>query len=164
MGEPGKSLQRIERRGGARANAGRKVGSTTQKIRSIAEQAAAEGTTPIQVMLRNMRYYDECAEAITEKLAQAAEMMTPEAIAKGGAEILEVLKLINKMGDFRMKAQECAVDAAPYIHPRLASIDFTPEHDTPSEIINKLTTPKEAASTYGALLDITPRPKQKTNA
>lgn len=42
-------------RGGARPGAGRPAGATTQRTRAIADQAAAEGLTPLDVMLRSMR-------------------------------------------------------------------------------------------------------------
>lgn len=42
-------------RGGARPGAGRKVGSVTKKSREIAEQAIAEGITPLDYMLRVLR-------------------------------------------------------------------------------------------------------------
>lgn len=42
-------------RGGKREGAGRKPGSATRKTREIADRAAAEGITPLEVMLANMR-------------------------------------------------------------------------------------------------------------
>ena len=42
-------------RGGARKGAGRKPGSATRKTRAIANQAAEEGVTPLDVMLQAMR-------------------------------------------------------------------------------------------------------------
>lgn len=41
--------------GGARPGAGRKPGVPTTKTRLIAEQASAEGITPLEVMLLDMR-------------------------------------------------------------------------------------------------------------
>jgi hypothetical protein len=81
-------------RGGRRPGAGRKPGSATKKTREIAEQAVAEGITPLEVQLQTMRAL--WAEA-----------------TKGNALDLE-------------KATEaCAIakDAAPYIHPRLSSVE-----------------------------------------
>lgn len=72
-------------RGGARAGAGRKAGGMNAKSRAIADRAAAEGITPLEVMLVAMREHFE------KKAFDAAA-----AIAK---------------------------DAAPYMHPRLASIE-----------------------------------------
>jgi hypothetical protein len=42
-------------RGGKRAGAGRKRGSLTKKTREIAERAAADGITPLEVLLGAMR-------------------------------------------------------------------------------------------------------------
>ena len=41
--------------GGRRAGAGRTLGAATKKTRAIADQAAAEGITPLEVMLNAMR-------------------------------------------------------------------------------------------------------------
>lgn len=43
-------------RGGARAGAGRKAGGSNAKTRAIAMQAAAEGITPLEVMVNTMRH------------------------------------------------------------------------------------------------------------
>lgn len=42
-------------RGGARPGAGRKPGSVNRKTREIADRAAAEGITPLEVMIEAMR-------------------------------------------------------------------------------------------------------------
>ena len=70
-------------RGGKREGAGRKKGATTKKTRAIADKAAEEGITPLEVMIRCMR---DAWDA-------------------------------GRMGD----AHRYAVDAAPYMHPRLAA-------------------------------------------
>lgn len=46
---------KISKRGGARPNAGRKAGTANVKTREIANRAAAEGITPLEVMLQAMR-------------------------------------------------------------------------------------------------------------
>ncbi len=43
--------------GGKRKGAGRPAGAATRKTRAIADQAAAEGLTPLEVMLRAMRLH-----------------------------------------------------------------------------------------------------------
>ena len=77
-------------RGGARPGAGRRKGAATKRTRDIADKAAAEGTTPLEVMLGAMRALWEKA---TEGKTVAAD------IAKEAAAI--------------------AKDAAPYMHPKL---------------------------------------------
>jgi hypothetical protein len=71
--------------GGARPGAGRKPGGRNKKTREIADRAAAEGITPLEVMLEAMRFH-----YFHDELDEAA------AIAK---------------------------DAAPYMHPRLATVN-----------------------------------------
>src|SRR5215207_11485599 len=72
-------------RGGARPGSGRKPGIANKKTRDIAERAASEGITPLEVMIEAMRdHYNN------RRLDQAA------AVAK---------------------------DAAPYMHPRLATVN-----------------------------------------
>jgi hypothetical protein len=74
-------------RGGKREGAGRKPGSKTRRTRAVAEAAAREGITPLEVMLKAMR-----AHLNGRRLDQAA------AVAK---------------------------DAAPYMHPRLGSVQHS---------------------------------------
>lgn len=45
--------------GGKRVGAGRKPGAATVKTREIANKAASEGITPLEVMLANMRRWWE---------------------------------------------------------------------------------------------------------
>lgn len=141
--------------GGARPGSGRKPGSQTKKTQIIAEQARDAGVTPIDVMLGNMRYYHDRAEDFDKKLEQIAEVMTPQQIAAGGEQVMNVLRLVAKIGEFRMKAQECAVDAAPYVHPRLAALAIKVESGNskrPSTEITKAMSPQLAAEAYQALL------------
>lgn len=72
-------------KGGARPGAGRKPGGSNTKSREIADRAAAQGITPIEVMLDAMR---EAHEA----------------------------------GDSRQAALFAQM-AAPYIHPKLSTIN-----------------------------------------
>lgn len=88
--------------GGVRPNSGRKPGFITRKTREILNQAAASGLLPEVVMLENMRAF--YAAALDAEKVDGAPLAT----------------------DLRMKAQECAKDAAPYIHPRLAAVKLIP--------------------------------------
>lgn len=94
-------------RGGARKGAGRKPGSTTKKTREIADRAAEEGITPLEVMLKAMREF-----------VLRAEQMLPDDV-----------ELVNNRAVTRLsllaEAADVAKDAAPYIHPRLAAIEHT---------------------------------------
>lgn len=146
-------------RGGARPGAGRKPGSGVEKkygtVLEALERPEMEGLTPITVMLDNMKYYHDRANDFDAKLSEVAEIMTPQQIAAGGEEVIELLKLVAKIGEFRMKAQECAVDAAPYVHPRLAAMAVkvsTGDSKKPPPEITKQMTPQLAADAYAQLL------------
>lgn len=144
----------VKKNGGARPGAGRKPGSKTSKTKLLAEAALAEGVTPIDVMLKNMRYYDERAEDFDKKLSEVAVLMTPQVIAAGGEKVMDLLRLVQKIGEFRMKAQACAVDAAPYAHPRLAAMAIkvtSGDSKKPPAEITRAMTPQLAADAYAML-------------
>lgn len=94
-------------RGGARTGAGRKTGSATKKTREIANKAAEEGITPLEVMLFAMRAtMNEAQAAIdAQRLAGVEQIAMPLGLLADAAEL--------------------AKDAAPYMHPKLAAIEHT---------------------------------------
>src|SRR5580692_7926640 len=106
-------------RGGKRVGAGRKSGAATKRTREIANQAAATGKMPLEVMLDNMRYFAKMAEsaeaAIAELSADKIAEMPPEEQFK------YLLAEVKKAAGLREMAQTCARDAASYVHPRLSS-------------------------------------------
>lgn len=122
-------------RGGKREGAGRKQGSLTVRTRKVAEQAAAEGKTPLEVMLENMVHFQKVAvsaEAVIESLSvEQAELdgSNPEVQFK------KLLAEVKKAAGFRQMAHECARDAAPYMHPRLQSIAHTGPEGGPLQAI-----------------------------
>jgi len=113
-------------RGGRRPGAGRKKGSATKRTRAIADRAAREGITPLEVMLKTMR----ALVAKAERLGRAKTK--PE---KGSASPLELM----------VEAAAVAKDAAPYMHPRLSAV----EHSGPNKgpIQNVSMTPGEFEKT-----------------
>ena len=48
--------------GGSRHGAGRKKGSRSQKTRAVAERVAKEGLTPLDVMIKAMRFHYDAEE------------------------------------------------------------------------------------------------------
>lgn len=105
--------QTKSKRGGARKNAGRKVGAATKRTREIADKAAEEGLTPLEVMLQTMR----ALVGRFDNLRAAAESDTER----------DQVPL-----DLMIEASGIAKDAAPYIHPRLAAIEHSGEIKTRS--------------------------------
>lgn len=94
-------------RGGARKGAGRKEGSATKKTREIADKAAEEGITPLQVMLKAMIALYDKAEALADDETGKLDG-----------------KDVSRLG-LLVAASNVAKDAAPYIHPRLAAIEHS---------------------------------------
>ena len=80
-------------RGGARRGSGRKPGAATTRTREIADKAAGDGITPLEVMLKAMRHH----------MAEFDKSKSLEALSN---------------------AALAAKDAAPYIHPRLSSVEM----------------------------------------
>jgi hypothetical protein len=80
--------------GGRRQGAGRPVGSLNRATREIADRAAAEGVTPLEVQLTAMREFWQRAHANGEMDVNLAE-----------------------------KACQIARDCASFVHPRLASVE-----------------------------------------
>jgi hypothetical protein len=101
-----------ERRGG------RKKGSPNKANQARQAKIAAEGVTPLDVMIDNMRHSHMAAEDAERVLAKATEA---EFAGDGGFDLLKarVIQAVN----LRKTAQEAARDAAPYVHPRLASVE-----------------------------------------
>lgn len=86
-------------------------------------------------MLDNMRHFQQVAldaEATLEGLTVAeftgsVKVDTPEEQFKA------LLAQVKKTAGFRQMAQECARDAAPYMHPRLAAVEHTGANGGPIE-------------------------------
>ena len=92
--------------GGKRPGAGRKHGATTKKTKEIADKLAADGEiTPLEYMLGVMRE-------------------TPEKIkAQYDNGEIDAVEYAVKMTELIKRRDNAAEKAAPFIHPRLASIE-----------------------------------------
>lgn len=93
-------------RGGKRPGAGRRKGTVsaqTQAKRALAAKAEAEGVTPLEVMLTTMRaLWSEAVDEATGKVVSLGKAMQANAVAK---------------------------DAAPFIHPKLSSVEAKVDAD-----------------------------------
>lgn len=115
-------VQKASGRGGYRPNAGRKPASHSKKaqaLKKLTDKMIHEEQVPLRVMMNNMVHYVEEANGI-EKQFEAQMAENAARFSEDG--FLKALELLSKIGDARMKAQKCAVDAAPFIHPKLANI------------------------------------------
>lgn len=116
--------------GGRRPGAGRPQGSLGKRTREIAERAAALGISPLEVMLSNMQHFHKLAEsaeaALAELSADKLVGMDPK------MQFQHLMAEVKKAAGLREIAQSCARDAAPYMHPRLASIEHSGEIAVPT--------------------------------
>ena len=113
---------------------GRKPGGLNQRtkaLRAVAEKAIAEGVHPLEVMLDNMRFYHEKADVLQVAIL---DKVTAKGVLKG-EDAMKMLNEFRELGEFRMKAQSCAVDAAPYVHPRLSATQGV-DRASPSFMMN----------------------------
>lgn len=162
-------------RGGRRSNQRGRPKNDTNQFRdaAIVRKLLRDGdATPIEVQIHNMRFYWRRALALSERLDQAEEIfaeLTPAKMMEFASDptklkamegrIADLHRLMDKVQKYRDKAQECANDAAPYCHPRLASLtvkDGDGDSLKPSALLDvtpgaKLT-PKEAIDEYAQYL------------
>ena len=104
-----------EANGGRRPGSGRKPGSANIKTREIADRAAKEGITPLEVMIRAMRAHVAEADRLHE------EAVTVELVGEGDTR--DTVKELRKASLGAITAAAAvAKDAAVYMHPRLATI------------------------------------------
>lgn len=123
--------------GGKRPGTGRKPGQLTKRTRATAERAIAEGKSPLDVMLENMRHFQQVAmdaerviEGLTVAETSGREMNADE-------QFKHLLAQVKKAAGLRQMAHECARDAAPYIHPKLQAITHTGPDGGPLQAVFK---------------------------
>jgi hypothetical protein len=124
--------------GGRREGSGRKPGAVTKRTREIADQALAHGKSPLEVMLENMRHFQQVALDAESVLAG----LTVEEIGGQDMSPDEQFKMLmakaKNAAGFRQMAQECARDAAPFIHAKLASVTIGGDDESPVTLIHKI--------------------------
>jgi hypothetical protein len=124
-------------RGGARKDAGRPKGSLTRRTRKIAETALARGVAPLEVMLENMRHFRNVAadaEATLKGLTLEEFQGRFGSDLKPADQFKALLAEVKKTAGLRQLAQECARDAAPFLHPRLSTIAHTGADGGPLQV------------------------------
>jgi hypothetical protein len=87
----------------------------------------AEGKTPLDVMLDNMRHFQQVAldaEAVIESMNEDQVSSLGESHEE---QFKALLAKVKQAAGLRQMAHECARDAAAYIHPRLAAVNHTGE-------------------------------------
>lgn len=95
----------------------------------IVKDAKADGIMPLDVMLDNMRFaFAQASELIANMVGD--EKPSPD-------DFKQLVRL-------RAMAQSFASDAAPYLHPKLSSVEHKGDPDNPLETVTRieLTTPE----------------------
>jgi hypothetical protein len=140
----------ISKRGGKRLGAGKPKGALTYRNREAVQNWIAKGVKlPIDVMMENMLFWYSNAEAVTRNLNELSAKITASDLQRRNSKYKLLIDLLEKLNEYRDKAESCAVDAASYFHPRLAAIQH--QAKTMHEVLVKISsemTPKEAAAVY----------------
>jgi hypothetical protein len=94
---------------------------------------------PLEVMLTNMHFYHNHSEQFFADLGKlmADRHATPD----------QLLRVMDKFLACRANAQKCAVDAAPYVHPKLSAVRVEAQPDAKqladTELLGALTAVRE---------------------
>jgi hypothetical protein len=129
LADDGKTIIVEKKRPGQKGNGGRPESMTLRRTREVQNRIAAEvKTLPLDVMIENMLFYHQEANAL---FSQIRELVGEGALEDDQGNGLG--DLLKDMMRLRERAQGCAVDAAPYIHHRLASILHKPD-DKPFQV------------------------------
>lgn len=143
--------------GGKRTGAGRPAGSLTTRTRETAERALAEGKTPLEVMLDNMRHFQQVAldaEAVIESMNEEQILSLGQTHEE---QFKALLAKVKQAAGLRVMAHECARDAAGYMHAKLSSVTLAGDPESPMEIIHKIERKIiDVEDSHGAGVPVTP--------
>ncbi len=109
---------------------GRKPGATSVLTRQKAHEISRSGKSPMDVMMNNMLFWFEHAQQLGEQL-QLLVVQVDDPDARAAA-----FNLVKNFLASRENAQKCAVELAPYVHPKLAAIEVTGPEGGPLEVLN----------------------------
>lgn len=118
-----------ENNGGGRkpGDGGRSPAPSTAISKVRAHAIIASGNAPLDVMLRNMHFWDDQVidlQAKFETMVASLQSRFESGEELDANEIKQANSLMKNLMAARVNSQSCAVDAAPYVHPRLAQIQM----------------------------------------
>lgn len=127
--------------------AGRKKGQLNKRTLARIEEVKLyqeKGLTPLQVMYENMIFWHGETVRLNRRLNDFLADYERSAAAGGDAELVDLAN-IQKVRELLMlflrareMSQKCAVDSAPYVHPKLAAITVEKEVQRTIRIIGGL--------------------------
>lgn len=114
----------------AKRKAGRPLGSATRVTREMADRLSSDGgLVPLEAMVGNMRYFANEAVGLAQLVKQFADELRKEKLTKKqktalqrALDLKKLFSMLAAVEGATMRAQECARDAAPYMHPRLGHL------------------------------------------
>lgn len=133
--------------GGLRKGQGRPPGAATRLARYKPKELVDAHESPLDVMVDNMLFWYRASKTIEQTIAGLVSQGIDDAERQ-----VEFLSLLKKFLSAREQSQKCAVDAAPYVHPRLAAIQFKGEMKTEVTAILGTMTAQQAAEAYADTL------------
>jgi len=117
--------------GGKREGAGRKPGAITKRTREVAERALTEGKSPLEIMLDNMRHFQQVAldaEAVIEGMNESQVASLGQSHEE---QFKALLAKVKQAAGLRVMAHECARDAAGYMHAKLSAVTLAGDPENP---------------------------------
>lgn len=117
--------------GGPRQGAGAKPGYVKQKHQTIAARLLKDGkSSPLEAMVENMRKQLDRAKFATGKLEKLIDKFLDGELEGDRKEIHKTfLAAVRNEIDHEQLAQKYAVDAAPYMHAKLTSMELNLHQD-----------------------------------
>lgn len=91
----------------------------------------ATGQAPLEIMLENMRHFQQLAIDTEAVLATMTSADLPGHPEKPEDQFKALLVEVKKTLGFRQMAHDCARDAAPFIHARLAAVEHSGKNGGP---------------------------------
>lgn len=148
-------------RGGKRSGSGRKKSVVVVRSREIADKVAVDGVSMLEIMVRNARHFNQVAtdaEAILETLTAAD--ITSEALEP--AEQFKVLMAeVKKAAGLRMLAQDCASQAARFLHAPINGVDGAANKDDHVPLAERLKAYSRRDAIAGSKGKVVEIPKKK---
>ena len=130
---------------GTKRGRGRPLSSATRLTRKKANEIAESDDAPLMVMMGNMIFYHHHAMDLTEKFKE----LISKPIEENNVEAIEEAnKLIRALLTAREQSQRCAVDLAPYVHPRLQAIAIKHVQERAAAAIASGMTIQQASEAY----------------
>lgn len=121
---------------------GRPPGAIPRISRVKANELYRDNRSPLDVMIDNMNFWwdksknvgvrldealdelDQFKQAFSSSIDEMSDEQKKVAVSEFGKRMEKVGKMASQLAAYRDKAQECAVDAAPFCHPKFASISW----------------------------------------